>query len=354
LFLVLKTAQKLDPRMSPVFPERSLEPLKASSHLQEREKTMPKSRLVYFGIDISKDHLDLHQLPQDRAARFEANPEGIGKLITYLKRRKPTLIVIEATGGYETRIAAELAAAKLNVAVVNPRQVRNFARALGILAKTDSIDARVLARFAQDVRPEPRPLPDEQELALKALVKRRRQLVEMLVAEKNRLNRVTSKTVRENLKQTIEFLNQRIADLDKQIAETVKNSPVWREKDNLMQSVPGIGAKTSHTLMALLPELGKLNRRQIASLVGVAPLNRDSGKFRGKRMISGGRKPVRNALYMATLAAIRCNPMISSFYLRLRQDGKEFKVAITACMRKLLIILNAMLKNHIAFKQSLA
>lgn len=315
---------------------------------------MPKSRLVYFGIDISKDHLDLHQLPQDRAARFEANPEGIGKLITYLKRRKPTLIVIEATGGYETRIAAELAAAKLNVAVVNPRQVRNFARALGILAKTDSIDARVLARFAQDVRPEPRPLPDEQELALKALVKRRRQLVEMLVAEKNRLNRVTSKTVRENLKQTIEFLNQRIADLDKQIAETVKNSPVWREKDNLMQSVPGIGAKTSHTLMALLPELGKLNRRQIASLVGVAPLNRDSGKFRGRRMISGGRKSVRNALYMGTLAAIRCNPMISSFYLRLRQDGKEFKVAITACMRKLLIILNAMLKNHIAFKQSLA
>lgn len=315
---------------------------------------MPESRLVYFGIDISKDHLDLHQLPQDRAARFEANPEGIGKLITYLKRRKPTLIVIEATGGYETRIAAELAAAKLNVAVVNPRQVRNFARALGILAKTDSIDARVLGRFAQDVRPEPRPLPDEQELALKALVKRRRQLVEMLVAEKNRLNRVTSKTVRENLKQTIEFLNQRIADLDKQIAETVKNSPVWREKDNLMQSVPGIGAKTSHTLMALLPELGKLNRRQIASLVGVAPLNRDSGKFRGRRMISGGRKPVRNALYMGTLAAIRCNPMISSFYLRLRQDGKEFKVAITACMRKLLIILNAMLKNHIAFKQSLA
>lgn len=315
---------------------------------------MPKSRLVYFGIDISKDHLDLHQLPQDRAARFEANPEGIGKLITYLKRRKPTLIVIEATGGYETRIAAELAAAKLNVAVVNPRQVRNFARALGILAKTDSIDARVLARFAQDVRPEPRPLPDEQELALKAFVKRRRQLVEMLVAEKNRLNRITSKTVRENLKQTIEFLNQRIADLDKQIAETVKNSPVWREKDNLMQSVPGIGAKTSHTLMALLPELGKLNRRQIASLVGVAPLNRDSGKFRGRRMISGGRKPVRNALYMATLAAIKCNPMISSFYLRLRQDGKEFKVAITACMRKLLIILNAMLKNHITFKQSLA
>ena len=315
---------------------------------------MAKAKTSFFGIDISKDYLDLHQLPLNRAAQFEASPEGISRLTTYLKRRKPFLIVMEATGGYETQLAAELVAAKLNVAVVNPRQVRDFARALGILAKTDSIDARVLARFAQDVRPEPRPLPDEQELALKALVMRRRQLVDILVAEKNRLSRASSRKVKASLQQTIQFIKQQIAELEDQIKNAVKSSPVWREKDNLLQSVPGIGAKTSHTLLALLPELGKLNRRQIASLVGVAPMNRDSGTFRGRRMVTGGRKPVRNALYMATIAAIRFNPEIQLFFLRLTKTGKKAKVALTACMRKLLIILNSIVKYQQPYKQSLA
>jgi len=314
---------------------------------------MPKVN-VYVGLDISKDHLDLHQLPQDRAARFESNPEGISKLITYLKRRKPTLIVIEATGGYETQLAAELVSAKLNVAVVNPFQVRSYAKALGKLAKTDAIDAQVLARFAQDIKPEPRTLPDEQELELKALIMRRRQLVEMLVAEKNRLHRASSTQVKQSLQRMLNTIQQQIDQLDKQIKNSVQNSPIWREKDNLLRSVPGISDKTAHTLLALLPELGKLNRRQIASLVGVAPMNRDSGLYRGKRKIYGGRKSVRNALYMATVAAIRCNPLIKPFYDRLRQNGKEFKVALTACMRKLLVIINSMIKKNIAFKQSFA
>jgi len=321
--------------------------------MQERERTMPKVN-AYIGIDISKDHLDLHQLPQDRAAHFESNTEGIIKLITYLKRRKPTLIVIEATGGYESQLAAELVTAKLNVAVVNPFQVRSYAKALGILAKTDAIDAKVLARFAQDVKPQPRPLPDEQELELKALIMRRRQLVEMLVAEKNRFHRSSSTQVKQSLQRMLNTIQQQIDQLDKQIKNSIQNSPIWREKDNLLRSVPGISDKTSHTLLALLPELGKLNRRQIASLVGVAPMNRDSGLYRGKRKIYGGRKSVRNALYMATVTAIRFNPLIKSFYERLISTGKEFKVALTACMRKLLVIINSMIKKNTAFKQSCA
>lgn len=315
---------------------------------------MSKAKASYIGIDISKDHLDLHQLPQDRAADFEFTAEGIGKLLTYLKRRKPTLIVIEATGGYETQLAAELATAKLNVAVVNPFQVRCYAKAMGILAKTDATDAKVLARFAQDAKPEPRPLPDEQELELKALVMRRRQLIEMLVAEKNRLKRASANRVKQSLQRMLNTIQQQIDQLDDQIKKTVRSSPVWREKDNLLRSVPGISDKTSHTLLALLPELGKLNRRQIASLVGVAPMNRDSGLYRGKRKIYGGRKPVRNALYMATVTAIRCNPLIKSFYERLISTGKEFKVALTACMRKLLVIINSMIKKNTTFKQSFA
>lgn len=308
----------------------------------------------YIGLDISKSYIDLHQLPQERAARFEYGQEGIAKLVTFLKRRKPTLIVMEATGGYETNVAAELTSAALSVAVVNPRQVRNFARALGKLAKTDAIDAAVLARFAQDVRPEARELPGPEEITLKASVARRRQLVNMLVAEKNRLSRPTSKSVIDSLKRTINFIQSQIDDLDDQIKNTIQNSPVWRAKDDLLKSVPGIGDKTSCALLAQLPELGRLNRRQIASLVGVAPMNRDSGTLRGKRMITGGRKPVRNALFMAATAARRFNPTIKTFYLRLIAAGKSYKVALTACMRKLLVILNAMLKKQSSFKQSFA
>lgn len=305
----------------------------------------------YIGLDVSKSYIDLHQLPQERAARFEYGQEGISKLVTFLKRRKPTLIVMEATGGYESHVAAELASAGLSVAIVNPRQVRNFARALGKLAKTDAIDAAVLARFSQDVRPEARKLPDPEEQTLKAFVSRRRQLISMLVAEKNRLSRATSKSVIDSLNRTIKFIQNQIDDLDTEINFTIQNSPVWRAKDDLLKSVPGIGAKTSCSLLAQLPELGRLNRRQIASLVGVAPMNRDSGTLRGKRMITGGRKPVRNALFMATTAARRFNPKIKAFYLRLRAAGKSYKVALTACMRKLLVILNSMLKTQTPFKQ---
>ncbi|MFC1537303.1 IS110 family transposase [Gemmatimonadota bacterium] len=308
----------------------------------------------YIGLDVSKSYIDLHQLPQERAARFEYDQEGIIKLVSFLKRRKPALIVMEATGGYESKVAAELASSGLSVAVVNPRQVRNFARALGRLAKTDAIDAAVLARFAQDVRPEARKLPGPEEQALRAFVARRRQLVDMLVAEKNRFSRATSKSVIASLHRTINFIQSQIDDLDDDIKSTIQNSPVWREKDDMLKSVPGIGDKTSCTLLAQLPELGRLNRRQIASLVGVAPMNRDSGMLRGKRMITGGRKTVRNALFMATTAARRFNPTIKVFYLRLRAAGKSYKVALTACMRKLLVILNAMLKNQNSFKQSFA
>ena len=334
-----------------LLPEQSLEPFRRARICKEGGNMSNPS---YVGLDVSKSYIDLHQLPQDRSARFEYDPEGISKLVGYLKRRKPTLVVIEATGGYETKVAAELASAGLSVAVVNPRHVRNFARALGKLAKTDSIDAAVLARFAQDVRPEARKLPDPEEQALKAFVARRRQLVDMLVAEKNRLYRATSKSVIDSLKRTINFIQDQIDDLDKEIKTTIQNSPIWREKDNLLQSVPGIGDKTSYVLLAQLPELGRLNRRQIASLVGVAPMNRDSGFLRGKRMITGGRKAVRNALYMAATAARRFNPIIKTFYLRLREAGKSFKVAITACMRKLVVILNSMLKSLNPFKQSFA
>jgi len=299
----------------------------------------------YIGLDVSKSYIDLHQLPQERVARFEYEKEGISKLVSFLKKRKPALIVIEATGGYETNVAAELASAGLSVAVVNPRQVRNFARALGKLAKTDAIDAAVLARFAQDVRPEARKLPSPEERTLKAFVARRGQLVNMLVAEKNRLSRATSNSVIDSLRRTSNFIQTQIDDLDTEIKATIQNSPVWREKDDLLKSVPGIGDKTSCALLAQLPELGKLNRRQIASLVGVAPMNRDSGMLRGKRIITVGRKSVRDALFMATTAARRFNPTIKAFYLRLRAAGKNYKVALIACMRKLLVILNAMLKN---------
>jgi len=247
-----------------------------------------------------------------------------------------------------------LVTAKLNIAVVNPFQVRSYAKALGILAKTDAIDARVLARFAQDVRPEPRPLPDEQQMELKALVMRRRQLTEMLIAEKNRLNRTVSKRVKASLKSSLESIQKQIDQLDDQVKEEVRKTPAWREKDDLLRSVPGINHITSHMLLAQLPELGNLNRRQIAKLVGVAPMNRDSGLHKGKRMIYGGRKHVRKALYMATVAAIRWNLPVKNYFLHLRKQGKSFKVALVACMRKLLIIINSMIKHKVTFKQSFA
>jgi transposase len=255
------------------------------------------------------------------------------------------MVVLEATAGMEMPVAAALAAIGLPVAVVNPRQVRQFARATGRLAKTDAIDAQVLAQFAQAVQPPLRPLPDADTQQLNALVTRRHQLVEMLAAEKNRLAQA-AKSVRIDIQEHIRWLERRLIDLDRDLAATVHESPIWRETDNLLQSAPGVGPVLSTTLLANLPELGRLNGKQIAALVGVAPLNRDSGRFRGKRTIWGGRARVRTALYMGTLVATRYNPVIRPFYQRLLAAGKPKKVALTACMRKLVTILNAMVRSQ--------
>ena len=265
--------------------------------------------------------------------------------LVHLTGLHPSLVVLEATGGLEAPLTGALAEAGLPVVVVNPRQVRDFAKATGKLAKTDAIDAHVLAHFADAVRPTPRPLPDAQTQAIAALLARRRQMVAMLTAEKNRF-RTANVVVREDILQHITWLKKRLSKLDTDLRETLRQSPIWREKDNLLQSVPGVGPVLSLTLLAQLPELGTLSRRQIAALVGVAPLNRDSGTLQGKRTVWGGRATVRTALYMGALVASRWNPVLRSFYHRLCAAGKPKKVALTACMRKMLTILNAMLKHR--------
>ena len=253
--------------------------------------------------------------------------------------------MLEATGGFEVDVAGALAAAGLPTAVVNPRQVRDFARATGLLAKTDQLDAQALAHFAEAVRPEPRPLPDAQAQELSALLLRRRQLVDMLTAEKNRVSLAAAR-IRPQIQTHIAWLQQQLADLDRDLGQLIRSSPVWRAKDDLLRSVPGVGPVLATTLVASLPELGTLTRQQIAALVGVAPLNRDSGTWRGRRTVWGGRAHVRAVLYMSTLVAVRHNPALRAFYERLRHAGKLPKVALTACMRKLLTILNAMLKHQ--------
>ena len=267
-------------------------------------------------------------------------------LVRRLKELRPKLIVLEATGGLERRAVAALAGARLPVVAVNPRQVRDFARATGQLAKTDSIDAAVLALFAERIRPELRPLKDADALELEALVVRRRQVVDMITAEKNRLSAAPpSKRVRTAIGRTIEWLQKQLEDSDRDLDSAVKKSPVWREKDKLLRSVKGVGRVLSRVLLSMLPELGTLPHKQIAALVGVAPLNRDSGKHRGRRIIWGGRAQVRQVLYMATMAAARFNPVIRAFHSRLIAAGKLPKVALVACMRKLLTILNAILAS---------
>jgi transposase len=265
----------------------------------------------------------------------------------------PTLIVLEATGGYEIAVTGALVAASLPAVVVNPRQVRDFAKSLGRLAKTDRIDGLVLARFGEAVRPEVRELADEQTQQLQALLTRRRQIIEMLVAEKNR-TRLAHKGVIVGLAEHIAWLEKCLDELDKQLHDLLKNSPIWREKDDLLRSVPGVGPVLATTLLAELPELGLLNRKKIAALVGVAPFNCDSGKMHGKRAIWGGRASIRAVLYMAALSSIRCNPVIRAFYDRLTQAGKEAKVALVACMRKLLTILNTMMHNQKHWQSTLA
>jgi transposase len=301
--------------------------------------------MIYVGIDVSKAHLDIAVRPTREQWRAANMDTGITELTARLRALQPTLVVLEATGGYERAVATALAIAGVPVAVVNPRQVRDFAKATGKLAKTDALDADALAHFAEAVRPEPRLLPDEAAQALDALLTRRRQIVSMLVAEKNRLQ-AASGPIRARIATHIAWLEQELRDLDGDLDQAIRKSPLWREQDHLLRSVPGVGAVLSTTLLADLPELGRLTRQQIAALVGVAPLNRDSGTVRGPRAVWGGRSRVRAALYMGALVAMRHNPVIRAFYARLCAAGKAKKVALTACMRKLLTILNAMLKQR--------
>jgi len=298
---------------------------------------------VYIGMDVSKATLDV--CVSDGETWQAANDDSaMETLCTRIATLHPTLIVLEATGGYELRAAAALAAAGLPVAVVNPRQVRSYARSVGQLAKTDRIDARILARFAATVQPEARPLPDAATREIEALITRRRQLVVMITAEENRLHAAPSIT-RNEIKTHIAWLRRQLAKIDENIDDSVRRSPIWRAKDDLLRSVPGIGGKTSSTLLALLPELGTLSGKQVAALVGVAPLNQDSGTLRGRRRVYGGRVRVRTSLYMAALVASRYNPVLKDFYGRLRAAGKPAKVALVACMHKLLIIVNAMVRS---------
>ena len=300
---------------------------------------------VYVGIDVAKERLDVAQRPSLEGWRVANDERGIAELVARLVQLKPALVVLEATGGMELPLVGALAAAGLPVVVINPRQAREFARATGRLAKTDAIDAQVLAQFAEAVRPQLRPLPDAAAQELSALMTRRRQLIEMLTAEKNRL-RAAARAVRPDIQEHIHWLERRLADLDGDLSQTIRSSDIWREKDDLLQSAPGVGPVVSTTLLADLPELGTLNRKEIAALVGVAPLNRDSGTLRGRRTVWGGRSKVRSALYMATLVATQRNPVIRIFYQRLLSAGKPKKVALTACMRKLLTILNAILRSR--------
>lgn len=309
----------------------------------KKEKALEKEK-IYIGIDIGKASMDIAVHPSEQRWSFTNDDRGISEAVSRLQKLAPVLVVLEATGGVELPLTASLAAVGVPLAVVNPRQVRDFARATGRLAKTDALDAEVMAHFAATIRPTPRPLPDAQAQEFAAILARRRQVLEMLSAEKNRLNTAASR-VREHIKAHVVWLEQELANIDGDLRRTIQESPVWREKDTLLQTVPGVGPVLSATLVAELPELGTLNRKQIAALVGVAPLNRDSSFFKGKRSVWGGRAPVRAALYMAALVATRYNPIIRAFYQRLNAAGKAKKVALTACMHKLLIILNTMLKN---------
>ena len=301
---------------------------------------------LFVGIDVSKERLDVHVRPTDERFAVASDEAGIAALLARLAVLQPTLVVLEATGGYEAAVAAALAHAGVPVAVVNPRQIRDFARATGQLAKTDTLDARVIARFAETVQPPARPLATEQAHALAELVARRRQLVDMLAAEMNRYRQARNRALQKRINAHVTWLTRAIEDLEDDIKRLIRSSPVWRETEDLLTSVPGIGDITAHALIADLPELGHLDRRRIAALVGIAPLNRDSGLWRGRRMIGGGRPTVRRALFMATRVAIRYNPQLAAFYRRLTAAGRPKKVAIIAAMRKLVTILNAMLRDQ--------
>ena len=301
---------------------------------------------IYVGIDVSKDRLDVHVRPSGEAFAVARDGKGLNELVERLRGVAPSLIAVEATGGFETVVAAAIAGAHLPLAVVNPAQVRHFAQAVGKRAKTDPIDAAVIARFAEAVKPEPRALPDEAARLLAELVARRAQIIEMLVAERQREKRAAAVRVRKSLARHIAALEKELPEIDRDIDTMVRGSPVWREKEDLLVSFPGVAHKIARTVLADLPELGRLTRREIASLVGVAPFTRQSGQWKGKSMIAGGRPAARAALFMAAFSAIRCNPVLRIFYQSLLARGKPKMVALIAVARKVLTILNAMLRDR--------
>ena len=308
--------------------------------------------LMFVGIDVSKDNLDVHLRPQAEAFTVPRDSAGVEALAGRLRELAPELVVLEATGGFETVVAAGLAAAGLPLAVVNPRQIRDFARAVGRLAKTDPLDAAVIAHFAEAVRPQARAVPDAQAQALGELVARRRQIIEMMVAERNRRRQMTQHKAVRTVERVLATLQAQLSDIDSEIDDAIRGTPAWRAKEDLLTSVPGIGPKIARTLIAELPELGQLDRRKLAALAGLAPFNRDSGRLRGRRRIIGGRGPVRSALFMAVLVSIRRDLPLAETYHRLVAAGKPPKVAIVACMRKLLGILNAILRDQIPWQNA--
>ena len=298
----------------------------------------------YIGIDMAKDSMEVKVHEGQDSWTYANDEKDIAKLVAKMESLSPCLIVVEATGGYENAVAAELQSNGFPVAVINPRHIRDFARSVGILAKTDKIDAKVIARYAATVQPIPRILPEAETQALGAMMMRRRQEIAMLTSEKNRLHQAAP-AVKKRIQLHIIWLEQELDDINKELKKMVKNNPEWKEKNDIMQSVPGVGPNLAITLLSDFPELGSLNRKQTAALSGVAPFNRDSGTLRGKRTIWGGRDVVRTATYMSAFVAIRFNPLLKTFFERLIAAGKFRKVAMVACMRKLLCILNAMLKN---------
>lgn len=297
------------------------------------------------GIDVSKDKLDVHVLPQGESFSVPRNAKGVEELVGRFRSYEPAVIAVEATGGFESVVAAGLAAEALPVVVVNPAQVRAFARSLGQRAKTDPIDACVIARFVEATKPPIRPLPDEETRLLSDLVTRRAQIIQMIVAEKQREKRVTNRHLHKSIARLIKALEKEINAVDEEIDGMMRGSPIWREKEDLLESVPGVGDITTRTLLADLPELGTLDRRRIASLVGYAPFTRQSGQWRGKSFIAGGRSHVRSVLFMAAMTARRCNPILKAFYERLIAKGKPKMVAMVAIARKLLTILNAIIRD---------
>lgn len=307
---------------------------------------------LFVGLDVSKNKLDVAVRPTTRHFVVANDDQGLELLVQRLAALKPMIIVLEASGGYESLALAALAEAHLPVALVDPKAVRHFARATGTLAKTDKIDAQVLAHYAQAVRPDPRDLPDQELQVLQATVKRRAQVVKMIGQEENRLEKTRLPRLRRDIEEHLAWLRQRLQDLNRDLQEQIRRSSLWQERDRLLQSVPGIGPTVSRALIPHLPELGALSGKKAAALVGVAPFNRESGRFRGKRMIGGGRSYVRRLLYIAAVVASRYNPVIRTFYQRLRAAGKPAKLAHTACVRKLVHILTPMVKNHQPWNQS--